>query len=270
MIRVEKQSAPLILIDNASTWTQELLDLIAKHGGYDKIPKSLKDSAVNKYRHPDIQAAVGEMTKGKCVFCESIINETTYLNIEHFKPKSKFPDLTFDWNNLFPSCLMCNNGKDKDVDGHPADLVNPLTEDPEQYFTYKELKICARDTAPNSQKANDTIINCKLQRNSLIIDRAKILTQFYDYEDRLETAVKSFAELKRKDAKITRALNIIESLKVLKSNTGKFEQYAGFWRETIRKSRTVNDAMNILASLHADLGLPKTGFDWGWNYFTVN
>ena len=259
MIRVEKQSAPQILIDNASTWTQELLDLIAKHGGYDKIPKSLKDSAVNKYRHPDIQAAVGEMTKGKCVFCESIINETTYLNIEHFKPKSKFPDLTFDWNNLFPSCLMCNNGKDKDVDCHP-----------EQYFTYKELKICARDTAPNSQKANDTIINCKLQRNSLIIDRAKILTQFYDYEDRLETAVKSFAELKRKDAKITRALNIIESLKVLKSNTGKFEQYAGFWRETIRKSRTVNDAMNILASLHADLGLPKTGFDWGWNYFTVN
>lgn len=270
MIRVEKQSAPQVLIDNASTWTQELLDLIAKHGGYDKVPKSLKDSAVNKYRHPDIQAAVGEMTKGKCVFCESIINETTYLNIEHFKPKSKFPDLTFDWNNLFPSCLMCNNGKDKDVDGHPADLVNPLAEDPEQYFTYKELKICARDSAPNSQKANDTIINCKLQRNSLIIERSKILTQFYEYEDNLETVVKSFASLKRKDAKIKRAVNIIESFKVLKSNTGKFEKYAGFWRETIRKSRTVNDAMNILVSLHVDLGLPESGFDWGWNYFMVN
>lgn len=269
MIRVEKNSAPQVLIDNASIWTKELLDLISKYGGYDKIPQSLKDNAVNKYRHPDIQSAVREMTNGKCVFCESIINATSYLTIEHFKPKSKYPNLTFEWNNLFPSCVMCNNGKDKDVDGHTADLVNPLTEDPEQYFTYKELKICVRDTAPNPQKGNDTIKNCQLQRNSLLIERSKILTQFYDYEDKLEEVVKEFAGLKKEDAKKRRAYNILESFITLRLFTDKYEKYAGFWRETIRKSKPVYEAMNILVLLHKELGLPQTGFDWGWNYYAV-
>lgn len=45
----------------------------------------------------------------KCYLCESVIVD---LQIDHFRPKFEFEDLTFEWSNLFPSD-GCNQRRPK-------------------------------------------------------------------------------------------------------------------------------------------------------------
>jgi len=47
--------------------------------------------------------------KNKCYLCES--KEPLSINVEHFKPHRGDKKLKFNWNNLFWSCVHCNNTK---------------------------------------------------------------------------------------------------------------------------------------------------------------
>ena len=58
MIKIQKPTAPQVLLDNKATWTQNLLDAINTYGGYNKIPESEKNSLLSHYRHKDIQTAL--------------------------------------------------------------------------------------------------------------------------------------------------------------------------------------------------------------------
>jgi uncharacterized protein (TIGR02646 family) len=70
------------------------------------------------------------MFHGKCAYCESKIMVVTYGEIEHFRPKSIYVDLTFTWENLLLSCDICNNTNHKgtkfplDSQGYPL-LIDP-------------------------------------------------------------------------------------------------------------------------------------------------
>ncbi len=54
--------------------------------------------AANRYRHKQVKDALVTMFHGKCAYCESKITVVTYRSIEHFHPKSIYPELTFEWN----------------------------------------------------------------------------------------------------------------------------------------------------------------------------
>jgi uncharacterized protein (TIGR02646 family) len=71
---------------------------------------------------------------GKCAFCESILELTAYLEIEHYIAKSVEPRLPFEWDNLFPICRLCNGYK-SDAD-HAGVLIKPDVEDPERKFWF--------------------------------------------------------------------------------------------------------------------------------------
>ena len=45
-----------------------------------------------------------KMFKGCCAYCEGLYEGTSYPQIEHFKPKSLFPELMFDYNNMNIAC----------------------------------------------------------------------------------------------------------------------------------------------------------------------
>ncbi len=45
----------------------------------------------------------------KCYICDAA--NPRPIAVEHFKPKSRFPNLKFDWNNLFYVCGHCNGIK---------------------------------------------------------------------------------------------------------------------------------------------------------------
>lgn len=65
----------------------------------------------NKYRHPDIKATLCSETNDKCVYCESKIGHNCPGDIEHKIPKSRRPDLIFEWDNLTIACNECNRRK---------------------------------------------------------------------------------------------------------------------------------------------------------------
>ena len=55
----------------------------------------------------------------------------TYGAIEHFYPKSQYPDLTFTWKNLLLSCDKCNDANHKGTNFPLDDITgNPLLIDP--------------------------------------------------------------------------------------------------------------------------------------------
>ena len=75
-----------------------------------KRPKCPNPAALvkKKYDDPLNKEALRKSTSGKCMYCESKMEHISYAHVEHIKPKSKFPELEFEWTNLGFSCQICN------------------------------------------------------------------------------------------------------------------------------------------------------------------
>jgi hypothetical protein len=98
-----------------------------------KRAKKKVDDAQSKCK--GVKNVLKEMFHGKCAYCESKVTHVTYGAIEHFHPKSKYPDLTFEWSNLLFSCDVCNDANHKGVQ-FPLDIHgNPLLIDPTDGIT---------------------------------------------------------------------------------------------------------------------------------------
>lgn len=114
MIKVNRLEKPSILVQNATIWTENYL--IAKSNyEQDKTSdnKKILENTVIKYNHETVKAALKLMFYDKCAFCESNITQVYVGDIEHFKPKSKFPELCFEWENLLFACSICNGKSNK-------------------------------------------------------------------------------------------------------------------------------------------------------------
>lgn len=61
------------------------------------------------YKCGDVLTRLIADFKNKCYICET--PSPTTINIEHFRPHSKFTGLKYDWNNLFWACAHCNKIK---------------------------------------------------------------------------------------------------------------------------------------------------------------
>jgi len=64
--------------------------------------KSFSNSILKKKTVEQLQ----QMFKGCCAYCEGEYRGTSYPQIEHFKPKSLYPELMFDYNNMILTCQM--------------------------------------------------------------------------------------------------------------------------------------------------------------------
>ena len=88
-------------------------------------PQALKTN----YKHPDNKNTLISGNFDKCMYCESKISHVYYGDIEHIKPKNKFPDLEFSWENLGYACAQCNGIKsDKYDEDNP--ILNPYADNP--------------------------------------------------------------------------------------------------------------------------------------------
>ena len=56
-----------------------------------------------------------DMTDGHCSFCDSFpLEGQSNEPIEHFRPKSNFPCLAFEWGNLYYCCEKCQTSKQEE------------------------------------------------------------------------------------------------------------------------------------------------------------
>ncbi|WP_295435402.1 retron system putative HNH endonuclease [uncultured Thiodictyon sp.] len=108
--------------------------------------------------------ALAAMSHHKCAYCESPINAERSGHVEHFRPKSLFPSLCYDWENYFLSCNGCNGQKS---DKWPAqgNYVRPDQGDPAARFLFsRDGGIAA---VPGDLEAENTIRDLGLDRSWL-------------------------------------------------------------------------------------------------------
>lgn len=205
MIQVERIDKPEILKKKQYEWQVSLLRII---GEYKKTPSAKNrkklQSAFSKYNHREIKNSLCIMFSGKCAYCESHIIHIGYGHIEHYQPKSKFPELCFDWNNLLLSCEICNSSLYKgdkfpdDEEGGP--LVYPIDEDPDMFFYFEfDPDTGVANILPKNDRASTTEKTLGLNRPELVKRRSSIVQLLGAIAIKASQGDEAFcAELKRR------------------------------------------------------------------------
>lgn len=125
-----------------------------------KIPQTLQNAPVptkpddvkaSIYKAEDVRTQLCEDQHNKCAYCECNLTKQ-YNDVEHYRPKSIYYWLGYDWNNLLYACDLCNRTYKKDyfplvneanrIDS-PSDLsieepliINPANEDPVNHIKF--------------------------------------------------------------------------------------------------------------------------------------
>ncbi|AZV06599.1 HNH endonuclease [Enterobacter sp. N18-03635] len=174
MIKMARGNEPAVLSTNKDAWTHDLLTEVEKYQGYDKIPDDIKKKVVSHYRNEQIKDVLFATSHDKCAFCECIPSEGgNYVQVEHFHPKSTYPNECFAWENFLPCCGICNNNKGT-LDTKNVEILNPYDDEIDGAFSVSYLKIL-----PNLQsvKAVNTEKEVSLNSDRLISSRVGMLAK---------------------------------------------------------------------------------------------
>ena len=173
MIKVVRQTEPPILLKKEAVW----MDALRRAS---TAPE--KERASKKYRHRQVQEALTTMFQGKCGYCESHIEHVSDPHIEHYRPKSKFPELTFAWENLLLACGKCNSTQYKGDKFPEADeggpIINPCVDNPEDHFEFvydATAKVATIATKTTRGRKTETLLG--LNRNALRQHRSTHVTR---------------------------------------------------------------------------------------------
>jgi hypothetical protein len=121
--------------------------------------------ANGNYKDPVNKEALRQSTAGKCMYCESKIEHNSYAHVEHIKPKKKFPELEFSWENLGFSCQVCNTKKLEKYN-ETTPFINPYNENPEDHIVFFGYYV-----RRSSERGEYTINELGLNRDNLVEDR---------------------------------------------------------------------------------------------------
>ena len=167
MKNVVRSTIPNSLKDNGRKWTKDLLRELEK--------RELKtsDPLFSKYNEPDVKNTLNVMYENTCCYCEANLHIVDYPHIEHRKPKSTYPQDTYNWDNLHLACEKCNMRK-----GKKYDEVNPILDSVSDvpisdHLKYVITPIGAKLEA-KSPRGRVTIDHTDLNRDELVDARTKI------------------------------------------------------------------------------------------------
>lgn len=87
---------------------------------------------ITDYKYSENKDALKQSTYGKCMYCETKILASEYGDVEHIKPKSLFPELTYVWNNLGFACEICNRTNKND--NYDEKFIDPYSDNPDEFL----------------------------------------------------------------------------------------------------------------------------------------
>ena len=183
MIKITRTEKPNVLVQNAESWTVEYLEAKAIYENERTLENKRKLRAIEKrYNQDEVKSSLKVMFNKKCALCESHITHVDYGQIEHFKPKSKYPEFCFDWDNFLLACTICN-GKSNKGDKFPLEdndgpFVNPVEEIPDDFLKFEYDEITKQFFVfPKNKRAFVTIKELGLNRDELLEYRTKELSK---------------------------------------------------------------------------------------------
>ncbi|WP_462268091.1 HNH endonuclease family protein [Mucilaginibacter sp.] len=186
MIKINRLPKPNILIKKEAAWLTAIKNATNKKD---------REEAIKKYQNKKIKSTLIAMFYGKCAFCESYIENVDYGDIEHFKPKSLFPEEAINWDNLLLSCKKCNGAGQKGdawpLNNEGGPLINPCTENPNDYFNFEfDTETDVAIVKPKNVRGEVSEKLYGLNKLSLVKDRnitikrLVALAQFYNSNDK--------------------------------------------------------------------------------------
>lgn len=179
MIFVPRAKKPKILEKHESSWTDKIKELKAKYDANStKTNKELLDKAIKKYNHRNIKETLEAMFNGKCAFCESFIQNVDFGDIEHFRPKSIFPELAVKWENLVLACKKCNGsgqkGNNWPLTSSGGILIDPCIDDPNNFFDFEfDETTLVSIVKPKNERGEISEKCYGLNKHELLVDRNK-------------------------------------------------------------------------------------------------
>ncbi|KJR40126.1 HNH endonuclease family protein [Candidatus Magnetoovum chiemensis] len=131
----------------------------------------------SNYKDPENKGALKDASCGKCMYCESKVTHIDFGDVEHIKPKFKYPELEFAWSNLGFVCSKCNNSKGKKYD-ETTPYINPYEEDPDDYVVAFGSVLWPYQ---QNERGQLTIDDIQLNRTDLIERRKERLASITKY-----------------------------------------------------------------------------------------
>ena len=126
MIKLNKLALPDNIINKINERAANFAKCIADGV---EVPYALASS----YKAKDIKEFLRRETADKCAYCESKVPHIDHGDVEHILPKSIFPHLQFDYENLTYACGVCNTKKGSFYDA-ATPLLNPYKDLPEDHL----------------------------------------------------------------------------------------------------------------------------------------
>lgn len=104
MKKVERTQSPKCLTENYKKWGKEFKN------------NQILNSRYSFHWHSSYEKIIEAlflMTDNHCSFCDIQPLKQSGATIEHFRPKKKFPLLSYAWINLFYCCTNCQKKRDE-------------------------------------------------------------------------------------------------------------------------------------------------------------
>jgi uncharacterized protein (TIGR02646 family) len=96
-----------------------------------KLTAQFQEDGSSVWQKDYIKKALLEMSNYKCAYSEvKLQEEGKYMEVEHFLPKSIYPDKVVEWNNLLPASKFCN-GKKGD---RTHKVIHPIKDNPKHHL----------------------------------------------------------------------------------------------------------------------------------------
>ena len=165
MIRINRGPEPDGFGARAAEWRRRFE--AARHRNPDLTATAFWSSVRNQVRS-DAQALYTAF-HGKCAYCEAKMAHVSAPHVEHYHPKSKFPNQMFDWENWLLSCGCCNDKKwahFPDCGGQPC-LLDPTVDDPSMHLEFLGSRVVGK-----TRRGEETIRLVGLDRSPLEDNRA--------------------------------------------------------------------------------------------------
>lgn len=103
----------------------------ARMAKIDRLWKQQRNRAFQEIRETLAAMASGLV---RCMYCE----DSQGTDIDHFRPRRRYPEHAFDWSNYLLACSHCNSNQKRDqfpLDEHGQPLlIDPTAEDPGEHL----------------------------------------------------------------------------------------------------------------------------------------
>lgn len=158
----------------------------------------------NVWNKEYIKKQLLQMSANKCAYCEVSVNTSgSYMEVEHYLPKSLYPDKVVEWDNLLPSCKRCN-GKKGSIDPVSFKMINPTVDNPKDHLLLNKYRIVGKDTIG---KQTVEILNLN-DMEKLVLNRVKIGEALSEKLENLSEIVEEY----RKGSELSKVFRVRNTL----------------------------------------------------------